>query len=112
MLKEKKNPLQRDLAAADQSCCLLTQSLLIKQTKFYRMGTGLCSKSNVLCHTELLDMPKLQCQVSHTDMAAVSRAVHHNSSLESVLGSAMGSLDEKGHGIFFIWCSAFPKVQV
>lgn len=38
------------------------------------MDTGLWSKSNALCHTELLGMPK----VSQTDMAPVSSAVHQN----------------------------------
>lgn len=68
----RKNPLQTSPAA------FLHNPFSEKQTGFYRMDTGLCSKSNALCHTELLDMPKLECQVSHTDMAPVSRAVHHH----------------------------------
>lgn len=55
----------------------LHNPFFIKQTRVYRMDTGLCSKSSAPCHTELLDVPKSTCQISPTDMVPAGREVHH-----------------------------------
>lgn len=75
-LEEKKNHCRGIWQQQTSPAAFLHNPFSIKQTRTYRTDTGLCSKSNAPCHTEQLDMPKLACQVSHTAVAPVGRAVH------------------------------------